>query len=109
SHSGMLNTDSGKARKVFSFKPESVFKLTQNRCSDWIRMGVQVGSEYAITNSMQFAGTLLIRADIPQQSHGSNVRYEPFGLCSVTVAKLHAGTCQNAFETSFVVLTLFPL
>jgi hypothetical protein len=33
SYSGMLNTDSGKSRKVFSLKPESVFKLNQNRCS----------------------------------------------------------------------------
>jgi hypothetical protein len=43
----MLNTDSGKSRKVFSLKPESVFKLNQNRCSDWIRMGVQLEPEYA--------------------------------------------------------------
>jgi ribosomal protein S16 len=42
-----LNTDSGKSRKVFSLKPESVFNLNQNRCSDWIRMGVQVEPEYA--------------------------------------------------------------
>jgi len=28
-------------------KPESVFKLNQNRCSDWIRMTVQVEPEYA--------------------------------------------------------------
>jgi hypothetical protein len=46
-HSGNLNTDSGKSRKVFSLKPESVFNLNQNRCSDWIRMGVQVEPEYA--------------------------------------------------------------
>jgi hypothetical protein len=43
-----LNTDSGKSRKVFSLKPESVFNLNQNRRSDWIRMGVQVEPEYAI-------------------------------------------------------------
>jgi len=43
-----LNTDSGKSRKVFSLKPESVFNLNQNRCSDWIRMGVQVEPEYAV-------------------------------------------------------------
>jgi hypothetical protein len=42
-----LNTDSGKSKKVFSLKPESVFNLNQNRCSDWIRMGVQVEPEYA--------------------------------------------------------------
>ncbi|MDD5632457.1 MAG: hypothetical protein PHI13_10605, partial [Methylococcales bacterium] len=47
SHSGNLNTNSGKSRKVFSLKPESVFNLNQNRCSDWIRMGVQVEPEYA--------------------------------------------------------------
>jgi hypothetical protein len=47
SYSGMLNTDSGKSKKVFSLKPESVFNLNQNRCSDWIRMGVQVEPEYA--------------------------------------------------------------
>ena len=47
SHSGNLNTDSGKSKKVFSLKPESVFNLNQNRCSDWIRMGVQVEPEYA--------------------------------------------------------------
>jgi len=32
---------------VFSLKPESVFSLFQNRCSDWSRMGVQVEPEYA--------------------------------------------------------------
>ncbi|PKM11133.1 MAG: hypothetical protein CVV13_10250 [Gammaproteobacteria bacterium HGW-Gammaproteobacteria-3] len=32
---------------MFSLKPESVFKLNQNRCSDWIRIGVQVEPEYA--------------------------------------------------------------
>jgi hypothetical protein len=42
-----LNTDSGKSKKVFSLKPESVFNLFQNRCSNWIRMTVQVGPEYA--------------------------------------------------------------
>jgi hypothetical protein len=47
SHSGMLNTDSGKFRKVFSLKPESMFNLNQNRCSDWIRMAVQNEPEYA--------------------------------------------------------------
>jgi hypothetical protein len=29
-------------------KPESVFKLNQNRCSDWTRMSVQVEPEYAL-------------------------------------------------------------
>jgi hypothetical protein len=43
----MLNTDSGKSRKVFSLKPELVFNLNQNRCSDWIRMAVQDEPEYA--------------------------------------------------------------
>jgi len=33
--------------KVFSLKPESVFNFDQNQCSDWIRIGVQVGPEYA--------------------------------------------------------------
>ncbi|MFI3197083.1 MAG: hypothetical protein QX196_02025 [Methylococcaceae bacterium] len=47
-YSGNLNTDSGKSRKVFRLKPESVFSLFQNRCSDWSRMGVQVEPEYAI-------------------------------------------------------------
>ena len=47
SYSGNLNTDSGKSKKVFSLKPESVFNLFQNRCSNWIRMTVQVGPEYA--------------------------------------------------------------
>ncbi|MFI3198524.1 MAG: hypothetical protein QX196_09405 [Methylococcaceae bacterium] len=46
-YSGKLNTYSGKSRKVFSLKPESVFNLFQNRCSDWSRMGVQVEPEYA--------------------------------------------------------------
>ncbi|MDD5268405.1 MAG: hypothetical protein PHO08_14970, partial [Methylococcales bacterium] len=45
-----LNTNSGKSRKVFSLKPESVFNLNQNRCSDWFRMGVQVEPEYAATD-----------------------------------------------------------
>ncbi|MDD5269177.1 MAG: hypothetical protein PHO08_19010, partial [Methylococcales bacterium] len=46
------NTNSGKSRKVFSLKPESVFNLNQNRCSDWFRMGVQVEPEYApLTNN----------------------------------------------------------
>jgi len=52
SYSGNLNTDSGKSRKVFSLKPESVFNLNQNRCSDWIRMGVQVEPEYAVGNPL---------------------------------------------------------
>jgi len=43
----MLNTDSGKSKKVFSLKPESVFNLNQNRCSDWAGMGVQLEPEYA--------------------------------------------------------------
>jgi hypothetical protein len=32
---------------VFSLKSESVFNFDQNQCSDWIRIGVQVGPEYA--------------------------------------------------------------
>ena len=46
-YSGNLNTYSGKSRKVFNLKPESVFNLFQNRCSDWSGMGVQVEPEYA--------------------------------------------------------------
>jgi hypothetical protein len=45
--SGYLNTDSGNPAKVFSFKPESLFKSNQNKCSDKTRMTVQVTPEYA--------------------------------------------------------------
>jgi len=54
-----LNTDSGKSRKVFSLKPESVFNLNQNRCSDWIRMGVQVEPEYASSTPRLISSPLL--------------------------------------------------
>jgi len=40
---------------VFSLKPESVFSLFQNRCSDWSRMGVQVEPEYAIVCNFKFS------------------------------------------------------
>jgi hypothetical protein len=62
SHSGMLNTDSGKSRKVFSLKSESAFNLNQNRCSDWIRMGVQDEPEYAV------ASARLVRRLVHRQS-----------------------------------------
>ncbi|MDD5269027.1 MAG: hypothetical protein PHO08_18215, partial [Methylococcales bacterium] len=51
------NTNSGKSRKVFSLKPESVFNLNQNRCSDWFRMGVQVEPEYAPCDGLCFVNT----------------------------------------------------
>ncbi|MFI3197912.1 MAG: formaldehyde-activating enzyme [Methylococcaceae bacterium] len=54
-YSGNLNTYSGKSRKVFSLKPESVFNLFQNRCSDWSRMGVQVEPEYAAQRGVAMA------------------------------------------------------
>jgi hypothetical protein len=47
SYSGNVNTYSGKSAKVFTFKPESVFTLNQNRCSRSARNTVHVGPEYA--------------------------------------------------------------
>jgi hypothetical protein len=56
-----LNTDSGKSKKVFSLKPESVFKLNQNRCSDWFRKSVQVEPEYALLSSV---GKVMVILDV---------------------------------------------
>jgi len=46
--SGIVNSDSGERPKVFTFPPEWVFTMGQNRCSRCARMGVHDGPEYAI-------------------------------------------------------------
>jgi len=51
SYSGNVNSDSGKSAKVFTFKPESVFTLNQNRCSRSARNTVHVEPEYAFEHA----------------------------------------------------------
>jgi len=48
SYSGIVNSYSGKSVKVFTFKPESVFTLNQNRCSRSARNTVHIRPEYAL-------------------------------------------------------------
>ena len=45
--SGIVNGDSGETPKVFTFTPESVFTINQNRCSRCARISVHVRPEYA--------------------------------------------------------------
>ena len=45
--SGLLNTHSGNCPKSVQLESESLFNFDQNDRSDWIRIGVQVGPEYA--------------------------------------------------------------
>ncbi|WP_229748219.1 hypothetical protein, partial [Lacimicrobium alkaliphilum] len=47
-----VNSDSGDHQKVFTFSPEKVFTLRQNRCSSSTRMGVQDQAEYASSPSL---------------------------------------------------------
>lgn len=44
-----MNGDSGGTAKVFTFTPESVFTINQNRCSRCARISVHVRPEYAPT------------------------------------------------------------
>jgi hypothetical protein len=72
-----LNTDSGKSKKVFSLKPESVFNLNQNRCSVLIRMGVQVEPEYA---------TIKESADLSAKGSVSDLCYTNYSQTIITKA-----------------------
>jgi hypothetical protein len=56
SYSGKVNSYSGKSAKVFTFKPEWVFTLKQNRCSRSARMTVHVAPEYAVIGPVRATG-----------------------------------------------------
>jgi len=108
-----LNTDSGKARKVFSLKPESVFNLNQNRCSDWIRMGVQVEPEYAKAETwLTILGHALdldaeaIECEVFQQQRGT-------AFVATLCEWLHgfeaaSGNSYNDFDPSSVISSIGP-
>jgi hypothetical protein len=46
-HSGMVNSDSGKTGKSVHVQPDWVFTFNQNRCSRSTGMGVHFAPEYA--------------------------------------------------------------
>jgi transposase len=104
SHSGNLNTDSGKSRKVFSLKPESVFNLNQNRCSDWIRMGVQVEPEYALDAIERILKAPAINVDetslrVDKKNHWLHV----YSAGDITLKFLHRKRGKAAIEAIDII------